>query len=43
MGVSWTGGIPKWMVDFMDNPIFKKMPWGYPHFKPPYGGMVINP
>ena len=33
MGVSWTGGIPKWMVDFMDNPIFKKNALGVPPFQ----------
>ena len=32
MGVSKNRGTPKWMVDFMENPMNKRMIWGVPLF-----------
>ena len=32
MGVSKKTGIPKWMVKIMENPMNKRMIWGYHYF-----------
>ena len=35
MGGSINGSIPKWLVYFMENSIYKLMIWGYTYFRKP--------